>query len=78
MNYPIEACKKCDKYDHEKHEMRNIQRCMFTCLEYQKEQERRMLEYNRAVSGDTFDTTPLYEHGKKVVGSGWKETSNEE
>jgi hypothetical protein len=72
MNYPIEDCKKCDKYDHEKHKMRNIQRCMFTCLEYQKEQERRMFEYNRAVSGDSYDSTSLYEHGKKVVGSGWK------
>jgi hypothetical protein len=72
MNYPIKSCEKCNKYDHGNHKMRNKLRCMVVCFEYQKEQERRMLEYNRAVSGDSFNTTYMYEHGKMVVGSGWK------
>ena len=71
-NYPIEKCKTCDKFDHENQKMRNKLRCMITCEELQKEQSRKAFEYNRAVSGDDFDTQELFEHGKKVFGSGWK------
>lgn len=36
------------------------------------DQSRRIFAYNRVVSGEEFDTTEMFEHGKKVVGSGWK------
>lgn len=70
--YPIEKCKSCDRYNHDKMCMRNKLRCMFKCEEYIANQSRRIFAYNRAVSGEEFDTTEMFEHGKKVVGSGWK------
>ncbi len=66
-----DKCKTCEKYDKSNHKMKNKLRCMFDCKEYQTEQARRAFEYNRAVSDDNFDTEPLYEHGKKVFGSGY-------
>lgn len=70
--YPIEKCKSCDKFNHDKKCMKNKLRCMFKCEEYISDQSRKSFEYNRTVSGEEFDTKELYEHGKKVAGSGWK------
>ena len=72
IDYPIEKCKSCEKYDHINHKMRNKLRCMFACEDYKLDQSIRILQYNRAVSGDEFDNETMYEHGKKVYGSGWK------
>ena len=77
-DYPTKKCIKCDKFNHEKQRMRNKLRCMFMCDEYEKVQSRKIYEYNRAVSGDDFDTQELFEHGKKVFGSGWKGQENAE
>jgi len=43
---------------------------MFSCDELQTYQAKKAFQYNRAVSGDSFDTEVMYEHGKKVIGSG--------
>ena len=71
-DYPIQKCKKCERYDETNHRMKNKLRCMLSCKEYQEDQSRRAFEYNRAVSGDSFDTETMYEHGKRVFGSGYK------
>ena len=71
-DYPTEKCKNCAKFDHEKQRMRNKLRCMFMCDEYEKVQSQKIFEYNRAVSDENFDTQELFEHGKKVFGSGWE------
>lgn len=72
MTYPIEKCRTCEKYDHTNKRMRNKLRCMVGCEEYIQDQSKKAFEYNRAVSGDKFDTEEIYEHGQKVFGSGWK------
>ena len=77
IDYPIEKCKSCKKYDNINHKMKNKLRCMFYCEDYLEDQAKKILQYNRAVSGDEFDTEIIYEHGKKVYGSGWKEESEE-
>ncbi len=73
MDYPINKCKSCVRYDHENYKMKNKLRCMFSCNEYMIYLKRKAIEYNRAVSSDDFDTNEIFEHGKKVVGSGWKD-----
>ena len=72
MLYPIEKCRTCEKYDHVNKRMRNKLRCMVGCEEFKEDQTRKAFEYNRAVSGEEFDTKELYEHGNKIFGSGWK------
>ena len=72
----IEKCNTCSEYDHKNDCMRNKLRCMFKCEDLKLFQARRAFEYNRAVSGDNFDTEPMYEHGKQVFGSGWKNESS--
>lgn len=71
-NYPIEQCKSCDRYDHVNHKMKNKLKCMVGCDEYAIDQTRRIYEYNRAVSGEDFDTEPIYEHGNQVFWSGYR------
>ena len=68
----IEKCKTCPRYDHDNDRYRNKLWCIFSCEDFQTDQARKIFEYNRAVSGEEFDTKELYEHGKKVSGSGWK------
>lgn len=68
----IEKCKECKNWDIDDSKPKNKIKCVFSCDEYQEYQSRKIFEYNRAVSGDEFDTTELHEHGKKVYGSGWK------
>lgn len=72
----IDKCNTCSRYDHKNNRMRNKLRCMIECEEFQLDQARRIFEYNRAVSGDNFDTEPIYEHGNQVFGSGWKNESS--
>ncbi len=72
----IDKCNTCSRYDHKNNRMRNKLRCMFQCEEYILDQARRAFEYNRAVSGDDFDIKSIYEHGKQVFGSGWKNDKN--
>jgi len=69
-DYPIDKCKTCDRYDHSNMRQKNKLRCMFSCDELQTYQAKKAFQYNRAVSGDSFDTEVMYEHGKKVIGSG--------
>ena len=66
----IEKCKSCNRYDKEQDRMKNKLFCMFNCEEYKQEMAQRAIAYNRAVSGEDFDKEPIYEHGKKVFGSG--------
>lgn len=73
--HPIEKCKTCERYDHVNHKMMNKLRCMTGCDEYMLDQSIRAYNYNRVVSGENFDTEVMYEHGKKVFGSGWKQTN---
>ena len=68
----IEKCNSCNRYDKEQDRMRNKLFCMFSCEEYKQEMAQRVIAYNRAVSGEDFDKEPIYEHGKKVFGSGVK------
>lgn len=66
----IEKCKSCNRYDKEQDRMKNKLYCIFSCEEYKQEMAQRAIAYNRAVSGNNFDKEPIYEHGKKVFGSG--------
>ena len=72
MNYPIEKCKMCERYNHEEDKMRNKLRCMVGCKEYMQHEAQKAYKYNRAVSGEEFDAEILYEHGSVVLGSGAK------
>ena len=67
-----DKCKSCERYNHEQDRMKNKLWCMCNCDEYEKEMSQRMFEYNRSVSGEVFDNQEIYEHDKKVFGSGWK------
>ncbi len=69
----IEKCKTCESFNHDTGKMRNKLRYMFMCEDYQKEQHRQAMIYNRSVCGEEFDSKPLYEHGNRVYGSGLKE-----
>ena len=68
----IEKCKTCESFNRDTGKMRNKLRCMFMCADSQMEQHRQAMIYNRSVCGEEFDSKPLYEHGKRVYGSGLK------
>lgn len=70
MNYLISKCKTCRYYDGKTDKPKNKLRCTFGCEEYIRDSAQRALAYNRAVSGDNFDCEEIYEHGKRVYGSG--------
>ena len=72
MKIKIKQCDKCERYDLQNDKMRNGIYCMFSCESLKRELAERAYEYNRSVSGEEFDTQELFEHGKKVYGSGWK------
>lgn len=67
---PIDKCNDCPRYNKELGRQRNKLRCMVGCKPYIEYQEMKAIEYNRAVSGEDFDTEEIYEHGNKVLGSG--------
>lgn len=67
---PIEKCITCERYDHEQGRMKNRLRCTFGCEDYKQKCASSAIAYNRAVSGEEYDYKVLYEHGKKVFGSG--------
>jgi len=74
--YPIEKCKNCNRFNHEEGKMKNKLKCMFSCEDYILDQSTKAFEYNRSVSGEEFDKEIIYEHGKKVFGSGWNKDWN--
>ena len=63
--YPIEKCKNCDWYNHERGKVFNKLHCIVDCEELKEVQYRRAIEYNLAVSGGNI---PEYEMGSKVLG----------
>ena len=65
MKYPIEKCKDCEWYNHEKGRMYNKLRCMVDCEELRNEATARAIAYNLAVSDGNI---PEYEMGSKVLG----------
>lgn len=72
MTYPLEKCKTCDRFNHDTGKMRNKLICTFFCEEYRICQEKKAIEFNRAVSLDDFDEKKIYQHSTLVFGSGWK------
>lgn len=77
--FPIPKCENCERFDKVNMRMKNKLRCIFGgCDEYTEEATRRAFEYNKAVSGENFDTEEIYEHGNKVFGSGWNKGSDSE
>ena len=72
MAYFIEKCKTCTGYDPVNMRHRNGLMCTFGCEEQKQYASQKAIEWNRAVSGENFDNTELFEHGKKVYGSGRK------
>ena len=69
---PINECQRCPRYDKELGRQRNKLWCMLGCEPFIQEQMAKAYAYNRAVSGEDFDTEEIYEHGNKVFGSGLK------
>lgn len=46
---PIEKCKSCERYDHERGKTRNKLYCTFSCEEYKTEMMIRAIAYNKGV-----------------------------
>ena len=68
----MDKCMSCSQYNKETNKPKNKLRCMLGCEPFIQEQMAKAYAYNRAVSGEDFDTEEMYEHGNKVFGSGLK------
>ena len=65
-------CRGCEFYNEEADDTKNWIRCVFGCEDYIRLANAKAYAYNKAVSGDDFETEVIYEHGHKVYGSGSK------